>query len=277
MDRRAGTRYVSCPRFPNSLLAYDWNDDGTVLAYLLRTQTPTLVGPHLLCAFDSRTGKTSVLRRIENPFGTSVGQREETAVSWSPGAEAVLVTDTAARPSLFIVTIDGRDTVEPRTGTFGRWLSDNRVLFQEDPQDATAPWEWLALSAATGAPRPSEFPVAAFRPSASPSGKLIAYDDGDADKPAVFVFDAETRATTHLADGFVAPIWIGPDVLAATAVQPCTAGEFCDIPWSPLGERRWPSMSRRASWERWRFRRPSMRSVDTAQSTCCCRSVAGRL
>ncbi len=221
-------------RFPNSLLAFDWNDDGTVLAYLLRTQTQTLVGPRILCSFDSRTGKTSVLRQIENPFGTSVGQREETAVAWSPGSEAVLVTDTAARPSLFIVTIDGRDTVEPRNGSFGRWLSDNRVLFQEDPQEAAAPWEWLALSAATGATRPSGFPSAAFRPAASPSGKLIAYDDGDADQPAVFVFDTETRATTHLADGFVAPIWIGPDVVAATAVQPCTSGEFCDIPWSPL-------------------------------------------
>jgi hypothetical protein len=223
-------------RFTNSLLAYDWNADGTVLAYLLRTQTPTLVGPHLLCSFDSRTGTTSLLRRIEHPFGTSVGQREETAVSWSPGDDAVLVTDTAARPSLFIVTIDGQDAVQPRNGTFGRWLSDIRVLFQQDPQDAAAPWEWLALSSATGATRPSEFPSAAFRPAASPSGKLIAFDDGDANKPAVFVFDTETRTARRMADGFVAPIWIGPDVLAATAVQPCTSGEFCDIPWSSLGE-----------------------------------------
>lgn len=222
-------------RFTDGLLAFDWNDEGTIVAYLLRTQTPTLVGPHLLCSFDTRTGETTLLRSIENPFGTGTGQREETAVSWSPGSAAVLVTDTAARPSLFIVTNDGRDTVEPRNGTFGRWLSDNRVLFQEDPQDAAAPWEWQVMSAATGATRPSEFPSFAFRPAASPSGKLIAFDDGDPEGPAVYVFDTETQGVRRLADGYVAPIWIGAGVLAATAVKACTLGEFCDLPWSPVG------------------------------------------
>jgi hypothetical protein len=224
-------------RFPNSILAYDWNADGTILAYLLRTQTPTLVGPHLLCSFDSRTGEAALLRRIDNPFGTGAGQHEETAVSWAPSRDVVLVTDTAARPSLFVVTIDGHDAVPPQNGTFGRWLSDDQLMFQEDPNDTAAPWEWLLLSSATGAARPFGFPSAAFRPAVSPSGNLIAFDDGDPDRPKIQLFDTEKRTTTRsLAAGYVAPIWIGPSLVAATAVQPCASGEFCDIPWTPTGD-----------------------------------------
>lgn len=220
-------------RLPDSLLAYDWNDEGTVLAYLLRTQTPTLVGPHLLCSFDSRTGRTALFRQIENPFGTGVGQHAETAVSWAPGGGSVLVTDTAAVPSLFVVTADGHDVVAPQTGTFGRWLSDTEILMQQDPQDAAAPWPWLVLSSTTGATQPADLPNAAFRPAVSPSGGLIAFDDGDPTKPAVYVFDIEARTAKRLEEGFVAAVWIGPDVVAATAVTAC-AGEFCDIPWVPI-------------------------------------------
>lgn len=222
-------------RFPNSILAYDWNADGTVLAYLLRTQTPTLIGPHLLCSFDSRTGETSLLRLIERPFGTSVGQREETAVSWAPNGLLILVTDTAARPSVFVVTADGHDATPPRNGTFGRWLSDDQLMFQEDSQDATVPWEWLLMSSATGATRPFGFPSAAFRPAISPSGNLIAFDDGDRDGPAVHIFDTEARTARRIIVGYVAPIWIGPNTIAVTEVGPCTSGEFCDIPWSTSG------------------------------------------
>jgi hypothetical protein len=218
-------------QFSDAILAHDWNADGTVLAYLLRTQTPTLVGPHLLCSFDSQTGKTSLLRRIENPFGTSVGQHEETAVFWSPTDEYILVTDTAARPSLFVISVDGRDATTPQNGTFGRWMSDIQVLFQEDPQNAAAAWEWLLMSAASGATRPVDFPSTAFRPAASPSGTLVAFDDGDPDRPAVYVLDTVTHTAKKLAVGYVAPIWIGPDVVAVTAVKPCLSEEFCDIPW----------------------------------------------
>lgn len=229
-----GTKHATdILQFSDSILAYDWNGDGTVLAYLLRTQTPTLVGPHLLCAFDSRTGKTSLLRRIENPFGTGIGQHEETAVSWSLRDEYILVTDTAARPSLFVISLDGRDTTPPQNGTFGRWMSDIQALFQEDPQNAGAAWEWMLMSAASGATRPANFPNTAFRPAAAPSGNLIAFDDGDPDRPAVFVFDTVTHTTKKLADGYVAPIWIGPEVVAVTAVKPCLSEEFCDIPWVP--------------------------------------------
>jgi hypothetical protein len=226
----ATDRSTEILRLPDSVLAHDWNPAGTVLAYLLRSQTPTLVGPRLLCAFDTGTGKTSLIRHIENPFGTGVGQREETAVTWSPDGGAILVTDTAAQPSLFLVTLAGQDVVPPRLATFGRWDAEDRLIFQQDPQDIAADWEWLLLKTQTGATRGFGFPAIAFRPAISPSGDLIAYDDGQA-QPSVYIFDTAERTTELLASRYVAPLWIGPNKLAMTAAGPCTAGDLCEVPW----------------------------------------------
>lgn len=226
----AANRSTEILRLPDGLLAYDWSPDGAVLAYLLRFQTPTLLGPHLLCAFDSRTGTASLVREIENPFGTGVGQREETAVTWSPDGGAILVTDTAGQPSLFVVTLDGRDVVPPRAATFGRWAAADRLILQQAPPDAAADWEWLYLATQTGATRGFGLPTTAYRPAISPSGDQIAYDDGEAE-PSVYVFNTADRTSERLAIGYVAPIWIGPNRVAMTAAGPCTAGDFCEIPW----------------------------------------------
>lgn len=227
----AAKRSTEILRLPDSLLAHDWSPDGAVLAYLLRFQTPTLLGSHLLCAFDSRTGTASLVRHIENPFGTGVGQREETAVTWSPDGGAILVTDTAAQPSLFVVTLDGRDIVGPRAATFGRWAAADRLILQETPQDGSADWEWLYLATQTGTTHGFGLPATAYRPAISPSGDQIAYDDGKA-QPSVYVFNTAERTSERLATGYVAPIWIGPNTVAMTAADPCTAGDFCEVPWT---------------------------------------------
>lgn len=221
-------------RLPNLLQGFDWSPDGRLLAYQLRTETASRVGPRLLCKLDSGSGEASLLRSIPRPFGTGTGQREETSVTWSPDGALVLAVETAAQPSLFIVDVGGRDAVEPQDGTFARWLSDDRLLFQESPHgDKVA--DWVVLSIEDGRISAFGLPERAYRPALSPDGQHIAYDDGDGDGPSVFIFDIDQGTSQRLARGFVAPVWLGPELVAAAAAGPCPAGSFCPIPWSVLG------------------------------------------
>lgn len=133
------------------------------------------------------------------------------------------------------MAIGVQEAIGAQSGTFARWLSDDQLMFQADPQDATAPWEWL-LSPATGATRSFGFPTEAYRPAISPSGASVAFDEGDGTRPGILVFDTETREARKLAEGYVAPIWVGPDIVLASAGGACTFAEFCEIPWSTLGK-----------------------------------------
>ena len=74
-----------------------------------------------------------------------------------------------------------------------------------------------------------------YRPAVSPDGNKIAYDDGDGDEPSIFVFDVDEGTTQRLARGFVGPVWLGPDLIAATAAGSCPSGSACPIPWAALG------------------------------------------
>jgi hypothetical protein len=127
--------------------------------------------------------------------------------------------------------VAGRDVVAPRDGTFGRWLSDERLFFQEDPHtDRVQPW--VSLSTSTGRERAFGLPERAYRPVLSPGGDVIAFDDGDAEEASIYVFEIEPETTHPLARGFVAPIWLDRDTIAATGTGP--AASFGGIPWSVL-------------------------------------------
>jgi hypothetical protein len=221
-------------RLPNQLTGSDWSPDGTMLAYLLRVETPTRIQPSSLCLFDSRSGKTSLLREIERPFGTGTGQREETLVSWAPDGRRIIVVETAAEPSVFVVDLEGHDVIEPRDGTFARWLSEDTVLYQEDPGGSDASGRWFAATVTTGGSRPFPLPTEAHRPSLSPSRDSVAFDDGNSEKPSVYLLDIASGTTRLLAPGYVAPVWLGPSLVAASASGPCPAGSFCPIPWVTL-------------------------------------------
>lgn len=228
LERRAVTEIL---RLPAGLQAYDWSPDGTLLAYQLRLDSPTQIVPRLLCLFDARRGTTSQLRSIERPFGTGTGQRESTLVEWSPNGRLILALETTAQPSMFVVDIDGHDVVDPRDGTFARWLSGERVLFQEHPHsDEVA--GWATLSTTTGRTRTFGLPDRAYRPSLSPGANQIAFDDGRAE-PSVYVFDIEQRTIQRLARGFVAPVWLGSGVIAASDAEPNSS--FGPNPWSLSG------------------------------------------
>lgn len=218
-------------RLPSSVLGYDWSPDGTLLAYQLRSDTATEIGPRLLCLLDSVGGRTSLLRSIERPFGTGTGQREETAVTWSPSGRFILAVETAAQPSLFVVDTAGRDVVAPRDGTFGRWLADDRLIFQKDPHtDRVQPW--VSLSTSTDREREFGLPERAYRPVLSPVGGVIAFDDGDAEEASLYIFEIEQETTRRLVRGFVAPIWLDRDSVAAIGTGPSTL--VGGIPWSVM-------------------------------------------
>ena len=220
-------------RFAHVVQGFDWNADGTRLAYMVATGTETRIGPHALCLFDSRSGETTLLREVRRPFGTSVSQWEETAVKWSPNDRHILAIETSTRPSVFVVDLVGRDVVEPRGGTFGRWLSANRVLFQAEGRTSEDPGAWFTVSLPDGRSAPFEMP-AGYRPALSPTGRYIAFDDG-ARVPTTYVFDVEKGTTRELAAGSLAPVWLGGEVVAASAAVRCTRDYFCPTPWMTSG------------------------------------------
>jgi hypothetical protein len=171
---------------------------------------------------------------IENPFGTGAGHREETAVRWSPSGRFVAAVETAAEPSLFVVDVEGRDLVEPRSGTFARWLSGEVLLYQKNPQDATKPWMWATVNVGTGVDRPFGLPAEASRPAISPTGRAIVFDDGDALEPSVSLFTIGSGEVRPLGRG-VGAIWLDANRVAATRTGPCR-GDLCSVPWVVLPE-----------------------------------------
>jgi dipeptidyl aminopeptidase/acylaminoacyl peptidase len=221
-------------RLPNHVLGHDWSPDGTRLAFLLRKDA----GPEdllvQLCVFDSRNASASLVQLLEPPIGTATGQREETMVTWSPDGARILVVDTAEEPSLVIIEADGFEKLDARSGTFGRWLSNDEIFYQEDPHtDLVSTWTLLSL--ATGRRTRFELPARSYRPALSPDGRWIAFDDGDRAKPAIFLFDVHLGTKRRLIRGYVAPVWLDPDVVAASGAGTCQGGT-CPIPWATTGE-----------------------------------------
>jgi len=214
-------------RLPNYVLAFEWSPDGAMLAYLVQPHAD-----NVLCLFDTRTGMAEPLRTLSFTVGRGGNQRDERSIAWSPSARELLVIDTVQQPSLYVVDLDGRNVVEPLDGTFARWWSGNEILFAVvQPDGGTAAvFEWSIVSIDTGRARAFGLPSDAYRPAISPSGTLIAYDDG-LEEPSVYLFDVETGTSRRLARDHVMPVWLGPDLIAATAAGPCPRENFCVIPW----------------------------------------------
>ena len=214
-------------RLPNYVLAFEWSPDGAMLAYLVQPNAD-----NVLCLFDARTGAAGPLRTLSFTVGRGVHQRDERSIAWSPGAREILVDDTGQQPSLYVIDLHGRNVIEPRDGTFARWWSRNEILFAAgNPAGGSAEvFEWSIVSIDTGRMRAFGLPAKAYRPAISPDGTLIAYDDGAAE-PSVYLFDVETGMSRRLARHHVMPVWLGPDLIAATAAGPCPSTNFCVIPW----------------------------------------------
>jgi WD40 repeat protein len=214
-------------RLPGYVGAYDWSPDGTTLAYYGAASE----GSPTELRIDGDGGRPDRIRRFSAIQGRGgYVNYDETRVEWSPDGRRLLVQDTALDTSqdhtLYILDADGRDAVAPRLGTWARWSAGGqRVYCLCTPATALAPaageCTWQAIDITTAATTPLPIPAGA-RPSLSPDGRFLAYDDGE-DTPGVHVLDLRSPASRPrlLASAAIAPVWLNSSRLAVTDTRRC--------------------------------------------------------
>jgi dipeptidyl aminopeptidase/acylaminoacyl peptidase len=217
-------------RLPNHVLAFEWNSDGTVLAYLVAAETQRRGLPSPLCLFDTRSGGITQIKALSYTIGRGGNQWDERSIAWSPSGTHLLVLDTVQSPTMYVVDLAGRNLIRPREGTFARWRSDDEIVYLMDSNHIDEGGTWRAVSIDSGRARDYPLPGGAFRAAFSPNGRFVVYDDG-ARVPSVYLFDLETRTTRLLARGYVQPIWLGPRRIAAAAAGRCPRTYWCVMPW----------------------------------------------
>lgn len=210
---------------PGYIRAYDWSPDGNVLAYSSAPAEGRAPELHI-------TGNgLPRLRRFTPILGRGgFVNYDETRVEWSPDGRHLLMQDTALDASqdetLYILGADGSDALAPRRGTWARWSADGRTVYCNCATTPAADdCRWMAIDLAGGVSTPLLIPSGA-RPSVSPDGRLLAYDDGE-DTPSVYVLDPRRPGTRPrvLARAAIAPIWLAPSRLAFTNTRPCPRTE----------------------------------------------------
>ena len=219
VDLATGTSQM-VRRLPGYIGAYDWSPDGNALAYYGAPAEGGATELHI-------TGDgLPRLRRFVPILGRGgFINYDETRVEWSPDGLRLLVHDTALDTSqdetLYILNADGSDARAPRLGTWARWSADGRTVYCHCATTLTAnDWLWKAIDVTSGASTPLPIPSGA-RPSVSPDGRLLAYDDGR-DTPSVYVLDPRKPGSQprFLTGAAIAPIWLSPSRLALTNTRP---------------------------------------------------------
>ena len=211
-------------QLPGYVRAYDWSPGGNALAYY---GTPAEDGAAELHI--SGNGPPRLRRFVPILGRGGFINYDETRVEWSPDGRRLLVHDTALDTSqdetFYILNADGSDALAPRLGTWARWSADGRSVYCHCATTITAnDWLWKAIDVTSGAGTPLLIPSGA-RPSVSPDGRLLAYDDGQ-DTPSVYVLDPRRPdGQRFLARAAIAPIWLGPSRLAFTDTRPCPETE----------------------------------------------------
>lgn len=223
-------------KLPRDLSGYDWSPDGRWLAYQMVTRTGPRLPPMAVCLYDSIQGTTTLLRSLKVPFLTGLSQQDEESVAWSPQGESILVIDTHQRPSVYILDREGRDLVPPLHGTFARWLPDGKtVLYREERESADKPGRWLTLDVISNRTQRLGIPADASKPAISPNGEMMVYDDGDEERPSTYTYVLADGTRRRLIRGHGAPIWFGPNLIAATAAGPCPPRMECNNWWVEQG------------------------------------------
>ena len=219
-DLSSGRSHV-LQRLPGRVRAYDWSPDGATLAYYGPYSDDGPTELHIVGSGPARL----------RPFVPILGRggyvnHDETRIEWAPDGRHLLLEDTALDTSpdqtLYILNADGSDAAAPRLGTWSRWSADGSTVYCLcSTAAAQADWRWQAIDTANGVGTPI-LPAAGPRPSLSPDGRSLAFDDG-ADTPTVYVADTKKPDSKprFLARGAIAPIWLGPTHLAFTNTRPC--------------------------------------------------------
>jgi WD40 repeat protein len=209
----------------DSYRAYDWSPDGKALAYDSTSSDDGVTELHITGNGPER------LRRFVPILGRGgFINYDETRIEWSPDGRRLLVQDTALDTSqdetLYILNADGSNAAAPWLGTWARWSADGRSIYCLCATNLTkADWLWHSVDVASGVSTPLLIDSGA-RPSLSPDGRLLAFDDGE-DTPSVYVLDPRTPGNQprFLARGAIAPICLGSTRLAFTNTRPCPASE----------------------------------------------------
>jgi Tol biopolymer transport system component len=223
-DLASGRRHA-LQRLPGHIRAYDWSPDGNTLAYYGAPTGDGVTELHIA------GNGTEHVRRFAPILGRGgFLNYDETRIEWSPDGRHLLMQDTPLDTSqdetLYILNADGSNATFPRLGTWARWSADSSNVYCLCATNLTkADWLWQSIDTATGVRTPLLITSGA-RPSLSPDGRLLAYDDGE-DTPSVYVLDPRIAgAQPHfLARGAIAPIWLSPTRLAVTDTRPCPLTE----------------------------------------------------
>jgi Tol biopolymer transport system component len=223
-DLGSGTSHA-LNRLAGYIRAYDWSPDGQTLAYYGIPTEDGVTELHITGNGPPR------LRRFVPILGRGgFINYDETRIEWSPDGRRLLVQDTALDTSqdetLFILNADGSNALAPRLGTWARWSPDGRTVYCDCAStQELADWQWKAIDVASGASRLLLISAGA-RPSVSPDGRLLAFDDGK-DTPSVYVLDPRSPGSVprFLARAAIAPVWLSPSQLAVTDSRPCPDSE----------------------------------------------------
>ncbi|HYH49203.1 MAG TPA: hypothetical protein VEG38_06620 [Acidimicrobiia bacterium] len=205
--------------------AYGWSPDGEMFATYGATGNDEARELHIIGNGPPR------VRRFKPILGRGgFVNYDETRVEWSPDGRHLMLLDTALdtrqAETLFVLTADGRDATVPRPGTWARWSADGRTIYCLCGQSSAADeCTWQALDVTEGTATSLPIPAGA-RPSLSPDGRFLAFDDGE-DTPSVHVLELGNTAGRPrlLARSALAPIWLSASQLAVTDTRPCRRSE----------------------------------------------------
>ncbi|MGH9036595.1 MAG: hypothetical protein ACRD0O_12605 [Acidimicrobiia bacterium] len=209
-------------RLAGGVVAHDWTPDGRTLALYVAGDDHTSSELHVFTG-----GHPRLIRR----FGPVRGRGgfinyDEWRVEWSPDGRRLLVVDTGLDTSepedtFFVLDTDGTDVMAPRGGTWARWGADSQTVYcicAVRPGDDN--WVWLSLHTGTGVGTPLLL-ERAMRPSVSPDGRFLAFDDGQ-DTPTVHVLELRPGSRPRrVTGGAIAPLWLDGGRLAVTDTRPC--------------------------------------------------------
>jgi Tol biopolymer transport system component len=226
IDLDTGKRRV-LERWSGWVRAYSWSPDGKTLAsFANRVEgEPTELriygdGPPQIRPFAPIFGR-----------GTFVDY-DEARIEWSRDGRRLLLLDTAldTQPNddtLYLLNADASNAAPARQGTWARWSADGKRIYCRCSTAGKGgiPWIWQEIEVPTGAWRALPIPLAA-RPSLSPDGRFLAFDDGQ-DTPSVHVLDLQAPAARarFLARDALAPLWLRPALIAVTDTRACPRSE----------------------------------------------------
>jgi hypothetical protein len=146
-----------------------------------------------------------------------------------------VVVDTLERLSTVVTDLAGQDVVAPRSGTFARWLTDDTLLYSQTSGQDPSSSAWFSIEAGAGTVTALDLPAEMHRPTLSPDGQLLAFDDGNGARPAISVLDLTTGAISELGVGLVGPIWLQARLVAGSVTGACKETEACQRPWTLVG------------------------------------------